>query len=143
MKTTETIVTMEDIITKLVELANEYADMAISVEYPNGHNELRKATDYKSEDKIAVYLSRNFNGEIVKSVYFGLIEIFLYSDKITFPYDYDAMKMASIYEDAKDFLNDFKANKLEEMKDVARKWREKQIKQLEKELNELKQLKGI
>lgn len=128
--------TMEDVIKKLVDLAEDYADKAIMAGYPVGHNYLRKGVNFSEEEgRITVYLN---NQNTTKSVYLGEVEIALYSNNIVFPFSFDAMKLTEIYDDAKEFLDNFKDAQLEEVKKKNMEEREKKIEMLEKELNHLK-----
>lgn len=128
---------MEDLIKKFVNLANEYADVAIILGYPNGLNYFRKTKIYCPEERIYVYLA---DDNRTKSVYFGYIEIILYSGMINFPYEYDLEKLSDIYHDAEEFLIDFKKNNFYEAKKKMLKLKEERIKLLENELEQLKQM---
>lgn len=129
--------TMEYAIEKIVELAKEYADVAIQAGYPQGWNDFRKGVDFSQTGRISVYL---YDNNETKSILFDYIEIMLYSEKISFPYYYTLKKLSDIYDSAKNFLIYFRKNEMEKTIKSSMKLKEEKIKMLE---NEIKQLKGI
>lgn len=117
---------MKQQIDKLVELSKEYVEFEDSIGIGKGWNILRG--NYGRPDVIKIYMESNN----VWAVVFGNVEVSLYSNMIELPYNFGAIELHEIYEDAKQFLETLK-NELEE------KRKEEKIAELE---NELKKLKG-
>lgn len=125
---------MKEQIDELVKLAKEYVEYVEEIgniaefELKDGWTDLRETAD--SSKAIRIYKRTESVYEKIWSVVFWRIEILLYSERIEFPYAYDAYKLEEIYYDARYFLTNLKheislsrkkidAEKAEKMKRIA------------------------
>lgn len=112
---------------------------AAEVKIEDGWINLRETTNLSSA--IQLYKRTVNIYEEVWSVIFGKVEIFLHTEKIEFPYNYDSSDMEGIYYDAKCFLTNLKQeiSLLKKKADKEKAEKIKRIEELEKALKNLKE----
>lgn len=114
---------METQIKKLIELAKEISEFAVSINQPNEH--------YRYSDNVRVYLADL--GETRSVEYDGAsVDIMLYSNRIAFKFSHTAESMEEVYNKAVTTFNKMKADKVLQTKFVSEKI--KRIELLKKEL---------
>ena len=119
---------MEKEISKLIELAREYVAFGKEMGFMQDHNRLR---GFMGGDRIIVYFDDNYNSASVK---FGRIEVCLYSNEITMPFNTTNKDLTKTYEDCANFLNILKTNEKETIGNEMEKKKVDKIQRLRKEL---------
>ena len=135
---------MKKQINQLIELAKEVREFGKEVGLPQNHNELSGDVygEYlKSGAIIKVYFSNNYD---TCCVYFGtdnmnrMIEITFFNNSITLPQSEDATTLTALYKFCKETFKEMTDGKMQKIKEDAENRKAHKIKELEKELEYLK-----
>lgn len=124
---------MEKQIDELVAIAKKYAELAIKLGLPDGHNDI---TDNDHRIKVTVYLADNGDAW---AVYFEDIEVVGYTQKVRFPWHYKAEDLQDILEGAIDAFENVFSQQQSKFADKAKAEKAKRIATLEEQIKRLKQ----
>lgn len=124
---------MKKQIDELVATAKKYAELSIKLRLPDGHHNI---TDNDHQIKVTVYLADDGD---TWAVYFDEVEIVGYTQKVRFPWHYNAEDLQGILEKAIDvFENEF-SQQQSKFADKAKAEKAKRIATLEEQIERLKQ----
>jgi hypothetical protein len=120
---------MEKQIAKLVKLAQDYVEFGKASKLPLTHNQLRQEDKDIDIKKISIYLSDEYR---TSSVYFGDVEVTLYSNSVRIPTGCNESYLDSVYKDAKKFFVKELESKIEPLLIQRQEEKKEELRRLEK-----------
>ena len=129
-------------IEKLIELAGDYVVLANGLGLPMTHNSLRSLQKIRQNDmvlegnEIGVYLAAGG----VWQVSFDKVVIIGYSNTVQIPFDCSKEYLSAVYDDCVCYLNEHLLPNVAKLGLATMKERQIKIKELEREIKELKSL---